>query len=89
MQVEGLQSLEDRKQIWLGLANDDHEQFRRVNERLMIARDGHVFKRIPSRLYFVDQTPGASATMCGKRGAGGRVLCVRASVIMVCLGMVS
>jgi len=54
-QVEGLQSDTDRRQLWLGLANDDYEQFRRVNEKLMTTKGGNWFKRAPFRVYVVDE----------------------------------
>lgn len=52
-QAEGLQSESDRKQLWLGLANDDYEQFRGVNEKLMTPKGGNWFKRAPFRIYMV------------------------------------
>ena len=38
--VDGLSSERDRKQLFIGLADDDYEQFRQVNEKLMTPRDG-------------------------------------------------
>jgi len=52
--VDGLSSERDRKQLFIGLADDDYEQFRQVNEKLMTPRDGHWFKHIPFRVYVVD-----------------------------------
>eukprot|EP00041_Stephanoeca_diplocostata_P019863 m.432780 g.432780 ORF g.432780 m.432780 type:complete len:288 (-) comp21414_c1_seq4:782-1645(-) len=53
-QVDGLQSEQDRKELWFGLTTDDFEHYRRVNEKLMLCSDGHWFKRAPFRIYVVD-----------------------------------
>lgn len=54
-QIDGLQSEQDKKELWFGLANDDFEHFRRVNEKLMQCTDGHWFKRAPFRIYIIDK----------------------------------
>eukprot|EP00039_Didymoeca_costata_P006041 m.87005 g.87005 ORF g.87005 m.87005 type:complete len:256 (-) comp13083_c1_seq1:231-998(-) len=52
LQVEGLQSDLDRKQLWLGVINDDYEQFWRINKKLMSAKTSW-YKKVPYRMYIV------------------------------------
>eukprot|EP00051_Salpingoeca_urceolata_P009706 m.117882 g.117882 ORF g.117882 m.117882 type:complete len:274 (+) comp16414_c1_seq3:750-1571(+) len=51
--IEGLDSAEDRKQLWLGLAQDDFEQFARVGVKLMTNRESNWFRKIPFRVYVI------------------------------------
>eukprot|EP00040_Diaphanoeca_grandis_P005592 m.33570 g.33570 ORF g.33570 m.33570 type:complete len:287 (-) comp16840_c0_seq1:288-1148(-) len=53
-QLDGLSGSLDKKELWHGLANDDFEHFRRGNEKLMVCKDGHWFKKAPFRLYLID-----------------------------------
>eukprot|EP00048_Salpingoeca_helianthica_P021720 m.14072 g.14072 ORF g.14072 m.14072 type:complete len:306 (+) comp6329_c0_seq1:13-930(+) len=51
VQVDGIQSLDDKKNLWLGLVQDDFDLFHKIADKLMECRDGHWFRRIPVRIY--------------------------------------
>lgn len=53
-EIDGIAKDTDKKLLWTGLVQDDFEQFRRSNEKLMLCRDGQWFKRMPFRMYVID-----------------------------------
>eukprot|EP00050_Salpingoeca_kvevrii_P007008 m.293223 g.293223 ORF g.293223 m.293223 type:complete len:266 (-) comp12749_c0_seq1:181-978(-) len=60
-QIDGLQSQKEKKQLWLGLFNDDFEQFRRTASKLNRCREGHWFKNIPFRALIVSNGDPANS----------------------------
>jgi hypothetical protein len=82
-QVDGLQTERDRKQLFLGLAEDNYEQFKQLNDKLMTCKEGNWFKDVPFSIYMVNpkvrdfaiQAPSTAVAAMGERTTSCDALC--------------